>query len=202
MFSNSRAFGAPISAALKLGAVGLTALALTACGPANPSPSATPTNPGSAASESSAQTLEISDAWAKSASQSDEHAMTGIFGQIHNPTGQAISIVSATTDVAEMVELHETVMDAKGNTVMQAVEAGFEIAPGGFLILEPGEEHVMLMGLTQDLIAGDQVDFTLTLSDGNELAVTAEIRDYKGAQETYSHEETSPDHNQEPASGN
>lgn len=197
MSSDSRAIGAPKFILPKTFAAAALALTLAACGGAqNPqglgpsqSPSTSQTN---APQEGAASTLTIADAWAKSALAGEEDAMTGIFGQIHNPTETAISIVTATTDVAHMVELHETVMDAKGNTVMQAVEAGFEIAPGGTLILEPGKEHVMLMGLTQDLIAGDQVEFALGLSDGNTLNVVAEIRDYKGAQETYSHEETEP----------
>lgn len=190
MFSNSRAFGAPISAAFKIGAVTLTALALAACSGPNPGDAKSPEQPASSSAQEEGTTLEMAEAWAKSASQSDEHAMTGIFGQIHNPTAESITLVSATADVATMVELHETIIDANGSTVMQAVEGGFEIAAGETKTLEPGGDHVMLMGLTQDLIAGDQVEFTLTLSTGDVLEIAAEVRDFSGAKETYSHEET------------
>lgn len=198
MSTQTRALSAPLFAAPK--SLVKTAAALTLClgmvtgcssstaQTTDPSPTATVAEVPS--KDATAATLEMDEAWAKSASASDDHAMTGIFGLIHNPTSTPISIVGANTDVADMVELHETIIDANGTTVMQAVDEGFSIDPGQTLTLEPGGDHVMLMGLTQDLIAGDQVAFSLTLSTGDTMDITAEIRDYSGAQETYSHEET------------
>lgn len=198
MFTQTRALTAPLFAApkslLKTAAVLTLSLAfITACSPSTAKPAEpTPTSASveTLPADTASPTLEIDEAWAKSAAASDDHAMTAIFGLIHNPTAEPIGIVGATTDVADMVELHETIIDANGTTVMQAVEAGFLIAPGQTLSLEPGGDHVMLMGLNQDLIAGDQVSFSLTLSTGASIDMKAEIRDFSGAQETYSHEET------------
>ncbi len=195
MLANTRAFGAPKSVVARTITAAALVLGLAACGsqstPEHPPASEHATSAGTQ-EPSAGATLELSDVWAKAAVAGEEHAMTGIFGKLHNPTDAPITVTSVVSDAAHMVELHETVMDAKGNTVMQPVEAGFEIAPGATLELVPGEEHIMLMGLTADLIAGDQVQFTLTLATGESIDGVAEIRDYKGAQETYSHEETEP----------
>lgn len=202
MFTQTRALTGPLFAAPK--SVVKTAAALTLClgmvtgcssstaQTTDPSPTATVAEVPS--KDATAATLEMDEAWTKSASTSDDHAMTGIFGLIHNPTTEPISIAGAKTQVADMVELHETIVDSNGSTVMQAVDEGFLVGPGQTLTLEPGGDHIMLMGLTEDLIAGDQVAFSLTLSTGNNLDLIAEIRDFSGAQETYSHEETGTEH--------
>lgn len=200
MFTQTRALTAPLFAAPKSRTKAAAVLALslafvTGCSPSTtegtePAASSTTVGAETLPADTASLTLEMDEAWAKSAAANDDHAMTGIFGVIHNPTAEPIGIVGASTDVAEMVELHETIIDANGTTVMQAVEAGFLIEPGQTLTFEPGGDHVMLMGLTQDLIAGDQVSFSLTLSTGTTMEIDAEIRDFSGAKETYSHEET------------
>lgn len=125
--------------------------------------------------------LSITDAYAKAMPAGQ---MTAIFGRIQNTTGQDVTVVSATTEVAASTELHEMVMDG-GRMVMRPRAGGFVVPANGTLDLSPGGLHVMLIGLKQDLVAGQQVTTTLTLSDGSTVVFTATVRDMANAQESY-----------------
>lgn len=149
-------------------------VALTACAPA-----AQP----STASES----VTVTDPWVKAA----EEGMTAAFGILSNPTGDDLVVVSAETEVADSAQLHETVADESGNTTMQEVKHGFTIPAGGELALEPGGNHLMLMGLVGPVLAGEEVTFTLTFSDDSTLSFTAPVKDYSGAKEEYSEHDMS-----------
>ncbi|KFF59699.1 hypothetical protein JF66_09605 [Cryobacterium sp. MLB-32] len=128
-----------------------------------------------------ADSLNITDPWVKAA----ESGMSAGFGTIENSGDTDITIVSATTEAASMVQLHETVTNASGATVMQQKEGGFVVPAGGTFELAPGSNHLMMMDLTAPLMAGDEVPFTLTLSDGSTYEFTAPAKDYAGANETY-----------------
>ncbi|HSP52928.1 MAG TPA: copper chaperone PCu(A)C, partial [Cryobacterium sp.] len=80
---------------------------------------------------------------------------------------------------------HETVANDAGDMVMQEKPGGFVVPAGGSIELAPGGSHIMLMGLTGPLAAGDEATFTLTLDDGSSLEFSAPVKDYTGANETY-----------------
>lgn len=180
-------------------ALGLLApLSLAACGsdaagndPAVSETSSVASQNAEGVSTTNAKIL-VGDAWAKSATAED-NAMSAVFMKLTNDSQEAITVLSARSESAEMVQLHETVVGEDGGSTMQEVDGGFELLPHSTRELAPGGDHVMLMMLTHNLVAGDTVDVQLELSDGTKMSVSAEIRDFKGAQETYSHEETSGD---------
>jgi len=122
----------------------------------------------------------VEDAWVKTA----EAGMSAAFGIVRNDGHHDVTLVSATSPAAGRIELHETVMTG-GAMQMQEKSGGFEIAMGERLVLEPGAGHLMLMGLTAPIVAGDEVEFTLTFSDGEEVTFTAPAKDYSGANEEY-----------------
>src|SRR5690606_36739746 len=101
----------------------------------------------------------MTDAWVKTAAD----GMTAAFGIITSEGHHDVTLVSATTPAASAVELHETV---PSGTAMQMREkdGGFLIREGEQLVLEPGGNHLMLMGLTAPSTAGDDVELTLVFS--------------------------------------
>lgn len=158
-------------------------LLLTGCASttAQPDPHGSPAHAPSSAGEA----VTVDDAWVKSAAE----GMTAGFGILSNPTDDEITVVSARTDAATGVELHETVADsASGGTTMREVRGGFVIPAGGTLELAPGGEHLMLMGLTAPIEAGQEVQFTLTFSDESTMSFAAPVKDFTGAQEHYESE--------------
>jgi len=156
-----------------LGTAALLAVAgLAACGGSSDSGSSSAASGGD---------VSISDAWTKST----DGPMTGSFGVLANSGSQDITVTAASSTAAGMVELHETVM-VDGAMQMQAKEGGFVIPAGGSFALEPGGNHVMLMGLTGAIKPGDEVPITLTLSNGQSLEYTAIAKEFTGANESYS----------------
>jgi periplasmic copper chaperone A len=67
--------------------------------------------------------------------------------------------------------VHRTETDATGMTAMTHAAAGLTIPPGGTLVLEPGAGHVMFMGLTGPLVAGETLDATLRFERAGEVPV-------------------------------
>lgn len=125
--------------------------------------------------------MTIEDAWVKA---SDEH-MTSAFGIISHPGAEDAVIVSVTSPASETVELHETVMGDDGQMSMQEISGGFTIEGGGDLVLEPGGDHFMLVGLHEPILAGEAITFTATFDNGDEFTFEAVAKDYAGANESY-----------------
>ncbi|SIN86947.1 copper chaperone PCu(A)C [Agromyces cerinus] len=159
-----------------LGAALAAVLALAGCaGGGQPAET-----PAASVQAEAAASVTVTDAWVKAG----DDGMTALFGMLDNGGAASITLSGAETDAAETAELHETV-ETDGAMTMREKEGGFEIAAGGHLMLEPGANHVMLMGLTGPLQAGDEVTVTLSFSDGSTLDVVAPVKDYQGANEQY-----------------
>ena len=85
-------------------------------------------------------------------------------------SGAADRLVSASATVSEKVELHTMEM-ADGVMRMREVEGGIEVPAGGIAVLEPGGLHIMLLGLTQELVEGERFPMTLTFEQAGEIEV-------------------------------
>lgn len=129
-------------------------------------------------------TVTLDDGYVKAATKDGDMAMSAIFGTLANPTDTEVTLVKATSDAAMTVELHEMVMDG-GEMKMQPKEGGFAVPADGSTLLEPGGLHIMLIGLTRDIKAGDTVGVELEFSDGTTVAATAVGRDMANANESY-----------------
>lgn len=127
-----------------------------------------------------AATVSVSDQWVKAA----DKGMTGLFGTLRNSGEQDMTVVSAASPTAGMVELHE-VVGQPGSGTMRPKDGGFVIPAGGSHLLAPGGDHIMLMDLKAPLKVGSDVQVTLTFADGTSLPFTAQVRDYSGAEENY-----------------
>lgn len=163
-----------------LSVLAAAALALTGCAPSGstPAPSA---SAAAATAASASPALSVSQPWVKAAPS----GMTGGFGVIKNTSDADITVTGASTPVARMVELHETVTGSAGAMQMQERDGGFVIPAGGELTLEPGANHLMLMGLAEPITAGTEVTFTLVLADGGTFEFSAVAKDFSGANENY-----------------
>lgn len=93
---------------------------------------------------------------------------------LRNTGGTADKLLKVDCDAAQAVELHQTSMQ-DGVMRMQPVD-GIEIPANGEAKLEPGGLHVMLIGLQQDLVAGEKLKLILVFENAGEIAIEAEIR--------------------------
>ncbi|MFM1818956.1 MAG: hypothetical protein RIS61_554 [Actinomycetota bacterium] len=113
--------------------------------------------------------------------------MTGVFMTLTNDTGHDVTLVGGKSDAAPMVEIHEVV-----DGIMRKKEGGLLIKNGESAVLKPGGNHVMLMGMAQELAAGGEVTVTLAFDDGSELEVTGPVKVVNLEQEHYHSGEPSP----------
>jgi len=130
--------------------------------------------------------LAIEEVWARPAMAGGEAmAETGgmggggtgaVFMRISNDGGQADRLMGGGTDVAEAVEIHETVMDGEVMR-MQMLPQGIEIPAGGEVMLKPGGFHVMLIGMQRDLSVGDTFEIELLFENAGSRVVTVEVRE-------------------------
>ena len=161
---------------MSLGIV-LTVLLNSGCGPAEES---TPTT-GSIVS---------SDGWVRATTDTEDPSMTGVFMQLTNEGESAVTLVGASSEVAAMTQLH-TMQMQDGQMAMVEAPDGFTIEPGKTLTLAPGGDHIMLMDLSRDLNAGDEVTLTLTFDNESTVKEILPVKEFTEETGHY-HPSTSP----------
>jgi periplasmic copper chaperone A len=98
---------------------------------------------------------------------------SGLFARITSAQGGRL--VSASSPVAGVVEIHEMAMS--GDVMkMRALPNGLDLPAGKAVELKPGGYHVMLMDLKQQLKAGDTVPVTLVIEGADKKRETVEIK--------------------------
>jgi copper(I)-binding protein len=96
------------------------------------------------------------------------------FVQIVNKDSADHALVGGSSPASEVVELHTHTME-DGMMRMRQVDK-IDLPAGETVSLKPGGLHVMLIGLKQKLVPGEQVDITLTFEDGSEVTLKAPVR--------------------------
>jgi periplasmic copper chaperone A len=131
-----------------------------------------------AATPALAQTpvLTAHDAWARE--PMGGRNMTGVFVVVENAGATPRAIVSASTDAADKVELHE--MKNEGGMMRMSPVKQIDVPAKGKVELKPGSFHVMLFGIKGKPAAGDTMQLTLTFDDGTKLTTPAQFRRPEG----------------------
>ena len=98
-----------------------------------------------------------------------------VFMLIKNEGKEVDRLVGGQTEVAKVVEIHETVME--GDVMkMQMLADGLEVPAGSEMLLKPGSYHVMLIGMLQDLKAGDTFSVDLEFEKSGTITVEPEVK--------------------------
>lgn len=100
---------------------------------------------------------------------------SAVFLQLQNQDTQAHALVSASSAVAAVVELHNHVNEG-GVMKMRQVEK-IDLPAGEAVALKPGSFHIMLIGLKQPLKVGETVDLSLSFEDGTRLKLSAPVQE-------------------------
>lgn len=116
--------------------------------------------------------LTIDDPRARPASQG---TMSAAYFTISNPSSEPDTLLSITSDVAELIEIHESFEEADGMKGMRKVDY-LEIASGETVRLEPGGYHLMLIRLTQTLGSGDEFEMTLHFAQKGDETVHVTVQ--------------------------
>lgn len=83
-------------------------------------------------------------------------------------------LMSITSIVCDVVELHETKMN-DDRMMMQKVDGGLDIPAGQTVEFKPGGYHVMLIGLKRSLVPGDRFALQLVFERTGTIKVDSEV---------------------------
>jgi periplasmic copper chaperone A len=131
-----------------------------------------------ASATASAQTTPMTarDAWVRE--PAPNRKQTALFVTVENASAKARSIVSASSDAAETVELHEMIRD--GAMMRMSPVKTIDVPANGKAELKPGGLHIMLFGLKRQPVDGDTIRVTLKFDNGSTVTVAAPVRKPEG----------------------
>ena len=116
--------------------------------------------------------IEIHSAWMRPVSQGENGA---IYFVIHNHSSQADELISVTSDIAAAAEMHESKMN--GDIIQMNKVESVPLEAYAQIEFAPGELHVMLVDLTNDLKAGDQIEVILHFKNSEDIKVAIPVRE-------------------------
>jgi copper(I)-binding protein len=124
------------------------------------------------AAQIDADKIVIREAWIQEMPPSQK--ITAAFMLIENHNAAEISLLSASTDAARVVELHEMLIE-EGMMRMRKVDA-INVPARGVVKLEPGGYHLMVIDLNRELKAGAEVRVTLRFSNRIEKTINVPVK--------------------------
>ena len=117
--------------------------------------------------------LHLEDPWVRAVPPVSS-GTAGYF-RLVNGTDQAVVLVGAQAEFANHVMLHSMAADANGLRRMSH-ESQVAVPAGDTLVFEPGERHLMIMGLSSVPEAGQQVSICLQFRQRESLCAPFEVR--------------------------
>ena len=112
----------------------------------------------------------VKEAWVRATVP--QQKATGAFMQITSAAGG--KLVAAASPVAGVVEIHEMRMEA--DVMRMAAVTGLNLPAGKAVELRPGGYPIMLMGLRQQIKAGESVPLTLTIETAAGQRETVQVQ--------------------------
>ena len=117
--------------------------------------------------------VEVHDYWARSAMKDGNGAA---YMLMHNHSTEDDALVGVSSDIATAVEIHLSQITAEGTMEMIKQES-VPLPADGEVEFKPGSYHVMLIGLKQDLKAGDEITLTLHFKNHEDITLTVPVLD-------------------------
>ena len=111
--------------------------------------------------------------------------VAGVFVTVENTGTQPDRLLSVSTPIAGVAELHQMSVDA-GVMRMRGV-AALEVRPGEKLQLKPGGYHVMLSELRRPLKVGDKFPLTLTFQNAGAVEVSVWVEEMGASAAAHGH---------------
>lgn len=126
---------------------------------------------GAFADDIKAGDLVIRQVWSRATFASGANG--AVYLEIDNNGAAADRLVDVASPVAGMAHLHTTEM--QGDMASMKAMDGLDIPAGGKVVLKPQADHIMLMGLSQQLKQGNDFPLTLRFEKAGTVAVQAHV---------------------------
>lgn len=114
-----------------------------------------------------ANEIEISNAFARATPPSVTNSAA--FMDIKNNSNADIKLLSATSDISEVVEIHNHIHE---DGMMKMIQVdGVKIPAKSEVSLMPGGLHIMFIGLKNPVNEGDKINLVLEFDNGAKIEV-------------------------------
>jgi len=120
-----------------------------------------------------ATSFELHDAWVRA--DPDSGSTTAGYIRFVNGTQDTVVVSNFSSDDARVVELHQTSIDAGGETHMTKLDT-LVIAPSHIVVMRPGGYHFMLIGTTHAFAPGAMIRIAMHLSNGAIVSTSARVK--------------------------
>ena len=129
---------------------------------------------------SSEDEITVNNAWMRPTTQGENGA---VYFVLQNHSAITDELLSASANVAESVEIHESSM-IEGTDVMQMQQIfSVPLDRGSEIAFEPGGLHVMLVNINRSLAVGENVELNLHFRNHDDLPVTVSVAEFAPADE-------------------
>ncbi|QSF53766.1 copper chaperone PCu(A)C [Brevundimonas fontaquae] len=146
-------------------ALAAAALSLAACNPSQPAKAPTAETPAAAAA------VSATDAWCRPSPNGAKAG--GCYVTLTAATDDRLT--GGSTPRAASLQVHEMKTE-NGMMKMTELTAGLPLPAGQAVALAPGGNHLMLIGLTAPLVAGETVPLTFQFASAPAITVQAQVR--------------------------
>ena len=138
-----------------------------------------------------ASSIEIKDAYVRATPPGLPNSAA--FMTVENKTSHDIAIISASSKISKVAELHTH--DMKDGVMKMYQVPKIVVPKNGHTTLQPGGFHVMLIGLHKPLKEGDTATFTLKFENGETKTITAPIKTVMGGMKHHNMDHSKMKHN-------
>ncbi|WP_409018624.1 copper chaperone PCu(A)C [Brevundimonas vesicularis] len=152
---------------LPLATLAVSALALAACN----APAESPATEAESATGTEVAAITVTDPWCRPTPNGARVA--GCYVTLTAASDDVLTGIA--TDLATMPQVHE-MKHEDGMMKMAHLEQGLHLPAGEAVVLKPGSNHLMLMGLTTPLVEGQTARLTLQFEKAEDITVEAAIR--------------------------
>ncbi len=120
--------------------------------------------------------IEAHDFWARAALKDGNGAA---YMLLHNHSTEDDALIGVSSDVATAAEIHLSQISSDGT--MEMIQQESIALPADVEVeLKPGSYHIMLIGLKQDLKAGDEITLTLHFKNHEDITLVIPVLDAAG----------------------
>ena len=126
--------------------------------------------------------LRLVNPWTRAAGQGMQG---GGFLVIRNTGATPDKLISATSPAAGRMELHTHIRD--GDVMRMRPVADIPVPANGEVTLQPGGLHLMLIGLTQPMNAGQTIPVTLRFERAGEVTIQLSVQAAGARQPAHRH---------------
>ena len=99
---------------------------------------------------------------------------TAAYMMLHNASDQVRTLVSASSDSANEVQIHAHQKD--GDTLRMRPVEQVSVPANGHFQFQPGGHHLMLLGVSPSLAVGDEISLSLRFADGSVQEVSLPVQ--------------------------